>query len=190
MKTLLSALVIFMMLISCTSTKIVTEAQQKELISWGNEKPFEIISHRALPMPTAAFNAIANSGLLAPGNSAGNIDLIGNPNYFKMKGDTLSVYLPYFGERRFGGNYGSTQGGIRFDGIPDGNDITWNAKKQRVEMRFKIKQERDNEIYDILVFIFPNHTTRIDINSSERTPISYIGNIESLVTQTNSKGDI
>jgi len=180
MKILASALVVFILLINCTSTKTVTETQQKELISWGNEKPFEIISHRALPMPTAAFNAVANSGLLAPGNSASNIDLIGSTNYFRMKGDTISAHLPYFGERRFGGNYGGTDGGISFDGVPDSKEITWNSKKQRVEMRFKIKQERDNENYDILIFLFSNHTTRIDINSSERTSISYVGHIEAL----------
>jgi len=183
MKTLESALVVFMLLISCTSTKIVTDTQQKELISWGNERSFEIRSYRALPMPTVAFNAVANSGLLAPGNSANNIDLIGNSNYFKMKGDTISAHLPYFGERRFGGNYGGTDGGISFDGVPDSKEITWNTKKQRVEMRFKIKQERDNENYDILIFLFSNHTTRIDINSSERTSISYVGHIEALETK-------
>lgn len=180
MKTLVSALVIIMVLISCTSTKMVTETQQKELISWGNEKPFEIISHRAMPMQTVAFSAVANSGLLGTGNTANSISLIGSTNYFKMKGDTISAHLPYFGERRFGGNYGSTDGGIHFDGEPDSKEIIWNAKKQRVEMRFKIKQERDNENYDILVFIFPNHTTRIDINSSERTSISYVGDLKPL----------
>jgi len=171
-----------MVFISCTSTKIVTEAQQKEMDSWGNETPFEIVSQRASPMPTSAFIAVANSGLLAPGNTASNIDLIGNANSFKMKGDTISAYLPYFGERQFGGNYGSNEGGIRFDDKPISKEISYNSKKQRVEMRFKIRQERDNELYNILVFIFPNHSTSIYVNSSERTPISYDGEIKTLET--------
>jgi len=179
MKTLVSMLVFLMVFISCTSTKTVTEAQQKEMESWGIETPFEIVSQRASPMPTVAFSAVAR-GLLPPGDTASNIDLIGNANSFKMKGDTISAYLPYFGERQFGGNYGSNEGGIRFDDKPISQEISYNTKKQRVEMRFKIRQERDNEIYNILIFIFPNHNTQIYINSSERTPISYYGEIKAL----------
>jgi len=181
MKTLVSMLVFLMVFISCTSTKIVTEAQQKELNAWGNETPFEIVSHRASPMPTAAFSAVAR-GLLPPGDSANNIDLLGNSNSFKMKGDTISAYLPYFGERHFGGNYGSNEGGIRFDDKPISKEISYNTKKQRIEMRFKIRQERDNELYNILVFIYPNHNTHIYVNSSERTPISYVGEIKAIET--------
>jgi len=189
MKTLVTSLVFLMVFISCTSPKIVTEAQQKEMISWGNEMPFEIISYRASPMPTAAFSAVANSGLLAPGNTASSIDIIGNSNSFKMQGDTISASLPYFGERQFGSNYGSNEGGIKFDDKPMSQEISYNTKKQRVEMRFKIKQERDNEIFDIMIYIFPNHSTQIYVNSTERSPISYSGKIKSLEHKEMTTGD-
>jgi len=183
MKILVSTLVVLMVFISCTSNKIVTEAQQKEMILWGNKTPFKIVSHRASPTPTAAFSAVANSGLLAPGNTAANISLIGNANFFKMDGDTISAYLPYFGERRFGSNYGSNEGGISFNDKPLIKEISYNVKKQRAEMHFRIKQERDNEIYDILILIFANHSAHISVNSSERTPINYYGEIKPLETK-------
>ncbi|MCB0474560.1 MAG: DUF4251 domain-containing protein [Flavobacteriaceae bacterium] len=180
MKTFMWILVLSTLVTACTSTKPLTETEQKELEAWGTETPFEIISNRALPMPTAAFSALANSGMLAPGNSASSIDLTTNSNFFKMKGDTISAQLPYFGERRFGGNYGSNDISIRFNGIPTRRNIALNSGKRRMEMRFRISQEDDNEVYDILVMIFPNKTTRIDVTSSERTPISYNGRIEAL----------
>ncbi len=190
MKTLVFTVAVFMVFISCTSPKIVTEAQQKEMLLWGNQTPFEIVSYRASPIPTAAFSEVANSGLLAPGNTASSIDLIGNSNSFKMDGDTITAYLPYFGERQFGGNYGSNEGGIKFDDKPMSQEISYNSKKRRIEMRFKIKQERDNEIYNIIVYIFPNHSTQIYVNSSERTPISYNGKIKSLEHKEVTIGDI
>jgi len=183
MKTFVSMLVLLIVFISCTSTKVVTEAQRKEMESWGKETPFEIVSHRASPMATAAFSAVANSGLLAPGNTASSISLIGNTNWFKMKGDTISAYLPYFGERRFGNNFGSNEGGIIFNDTPIMKEITYNATKQRVEMHFRVKQNRDNEIYDILIYIFPSHNTSMYVNSSERTQINYDGELKALKTE-------
>ena len=168
---------------ACTSTQPMTEAQKKELLAWGTKTPFEIISNRAMPMPTAAFSALANSGILTPGNTASSIDLTTTSNYFKMEGDTISGRLPYFGERRMGGNYGSNDISIRFDGVPKKSSIEYLNNKQRVEMRFGISQEDDNEQYDILVMIFPNKTVRIDVTSSERTPISYSGTISALKTK-------
>ena len=190
MKTVVSILVVLIVFISCTSTKTITEAQQKEMVSWGNETPFKIVLHRASPTPTAAFSAVANSGLLAPGNTAGNISLTGNANFFKMDGDTISAYLPYFGERRFGSNFGSNEGGISFNDKPLIEEISYNEKKQRVEMHFRVKQERDNEIYDILIFIFANHSTHISVNSSERTLINYYGNIKPLESEEFTKGEL
>lgn len=180
MKTIITAVFAMFLVLSCTSTKTLTDTQKKELISWGNEKPFEIVSHRALPVPTMAFSSVANSGLLAPGNSAGSIDITGTGNYFRMRGDTISAQLPYFGERRFGYNNNSNELGIRFDGLPKIKEINFNEKKQRVDMHFSIKQKSDNEIYDIRVYVYASRSARIDVTSSERTAISFVGNLEPL----------
>ncbi len=190
MKIVVSILVVLIVFIGCTSTKTVTEAQQKEMVLWGVKIPFKILSNRASPTPTPAFSAVANSGLLAPGNSVANISLIGNANFFKMDGDTISAYLPYFGERRFGNNFGNNEGGISFNDKPLIEEIDYNVKKQRVEMHFRIKQERDNEIYDILIFIFANHSTQISVNSSERTLINYYGKIKQLETEEFTKEEL
>ena len=96
-----------------------------------------------------------------------------------MKGDTITAHLPYYGERYMGGGYNNKLA-IEFDDIPDRKEITWNEKKQRAEMRFSIQQKDDNENYNIFIMIFSNNTTRIDINSSERSFITYEGYIKPL----------
>ncbi|MCB0484689.1 MAG: DUF4251 domain-containing protein [Flavobacteriaceae bacterium] len=180
MKTIAVFLMVVAVFAGCTATKKLTDDQREALMSWGTETPFEIVSHRAMPMPTTAFIAVVNSGILSPDNSAGNINLVGNANFFRMKGDTINAYLPFFGERRFGGNYGSNDLAIEFDGIPEKKDITFNEKNQALEMRFSIDQKNDNEQYTILVTIFSGNTTDIQVLSSERSSISYRGNIKPL----------
>ena len=182
MKTLVQAVIMLLLMMSCSSSKLLTEAQKQELQAWGTEKAFEIESDWAKPMPTAAFNAVANTGILGLGNSAGSINILGNINYFKMKGDTITGYLPYYGERYMGGGYNNNIA-IEFNGIPRSKEIKWNEQKQRAEMRFSIYQKDNNELYDIFIMIFSNKTTRMDVNSSERSLITYEGKIKPLESQ-------
>jgi hypothetical protein len=184
MKTLVQTVIILLLMMSCSSTEPLTEAQKLDLQSWGKEKAFIIESDWAKAMPSTALNAIGNTGILGLGNSAGSINLIGNVNYFKMKGDSISGFLPYFGERYVSGGY-NNKIAIEFNDIPDRKKITFNEEKRRTEMRFRIHQEDDNEIYDIFIMVYSNNTARIDVNSSERSYITYEGNIKVLESQQN-----
>ena len=182
MKTLLQAVIILLLMMSCSSSKPLTESQKQELQAWGTERAFVIESDWAKPMPTAALNAVANTGILGLGNSAGSINILGNVNYFKMNGDTISGYLPYYGERHMGGSY-NNKIAIEFNGIPRRKEIKWNEQKQRAEMHFSIHQKDDNELHDIFIMIFSNKSTRMDVNSSERSLITYEGSIKALIAQ-------
>lgn len=182
MKTLVQAVIILLLMMSCSSNKPLTESQKQELQAWGTERAFVIESGWAKPMPTAALNAVSNTGILGLGNSAGSINILGNVNYFKMNGDTITGYLPYYGERYNSGGY-NNKIAIEFNGIPLNKEIKWNEQKRRSEMRFRIYQKDDNELYDIFIMIFSNKTTRIDVNSSERSLITYEGSIKTLLTQ-------
>jgi hypothetical protein len=182
MKTHVQAVIMLLLMMSCSTYKPLTEAQRQELQAWGTEKAFVIESDWAKPMPSAALIAIANTGILGLGNSAGSINILGNVNYFRMKGDTIEAHLPYYGERYMGGGY-NNKTAIAFNDIPDRKEIMWNEQKQRAEMRFSIHQEYDNENFDIFILIFSNNTTRIDVNSSERSFITYEGKIKALESQ-------
>lgn len=139
---------------------------------------FEIRSDWALPLATNSLNSIANAGLLPPGSSAGQISLIGNANYVKVMGDSLSVYLPYFGERQMGGGYNSDGAGIEFIGVPKKMEITKDKEKQRYDIRFEFK--KDSENFMVIITLLPNLQSTININSSQRFPIRYSGSVETL----------
>ena len=179
-KSLLLVLICFGLAISCGSSSRVAEGNggMEPLDTLMSTKNFEIRSNWAMPLATNSMNSLANAGLFPPGSSAGQINLIGNPNYVKVIGDSLSVYLPYFGERQMGGGYDSDGAGIDFEGIPEKLEITKNEEKQRYDIRVKMKDDSENFILTII--LFPNLTSTINVNSSQRFPIRYSGSVQSL----------
>lgn len=150
--------------------------QQGKLVNKLIEKDtFEIQAQWAMPLNA---NLIGQIGLLPPGSAPGNISLQGNGNYFRKMGDSLSIYLPYFGERQLAGNiYGSNNSsGIVFNGKPESNKYKFNSRKKSHEYIFEITNQ--TESFRVLLIIYENLSTRTTINSSHRTTISYTGNIE------------
>ena len=122
-----------------------------------------------MPMANNALNQIA----ARQGGNASRINLIGNPNYLKVKGDSVLAFLPYFGQRQRGGGYNNDGGGIKFEGIPKNYEVTKNNENQRQDIRFDINENSEN--FSVLVSIFPNLNTTINVNSTQRSPISYDG---------------
>ena len=105
-----------------------------------------------------------------------NIDISNITNYLKIKNDSVMAYLPFYGERRFGGAYNNTAG-IEFEGIP--NDFQINkGKKGSYEIRFSIDDKNTNtENYRVYIKLLPDMSSTININSSGRSSIQYRGNI-------------
>ena len=124
MKPLMFVLSLF--LFACASTKTNDSSQLDALL---DQKNFIIESNAALPQVTSAMTSIANSGLLAPGSTAGRIDLVGTHNYLKVMGDSISGYLPYFGQSQGGNAYRNTNMAIQFDGIPSNFEQKKGKKK-------------------------------------------------------------
>lgn len=164
---------------SCGSTEDVAIASLKNQVldNLVAQKSFQIVSEWAQPMNTNAMNSVASSGLLLPGNSGSNISLIGNPNYLKVEGDTISAYLPFFGERQMTGGYGD-RNAIEFKGIPDKLKSSKNSKKNTYTLIFSIKEK--TEVYQVTITLFSNLNSHIHINSSQRNFIRYIGKVSEL----------
>jgi len=163
--------------ISCSSSKkIISPTSKSEALdALVTQKRFTIEANSASPQPTSGFQNVANSGLLGPGNTAGFISLTGSSNFITVKGDSVQVDLPYYGERRMGGGY-NTVNGIKFNGIPKDLIITKNETNLRQTVSFKIKGEA-TEIFTINAILFPNWKSAIRVNSSQRTPISFQGEL-------------
>lgn len=164
---------------SCGSTQktTATAIENQVLEQLVAKKSFLIKSEWAQPMNTNAMNSVASSGLLPPGNSGSNISLIGNLNYLKVEGDTISAYLPFFGERQLTGGF-SDRNAIEFKGIPDKLKISKNTKKNTTTLLFSIKER--TEVYQVTITLFKNLTSYIHINSSQRNFIRYIGNVSEI----------
>lgn len=179
MKKIFLLSTVFMFLMGCGSNKTFTEQDSRAYQSLQDMvalKSFEIVSNTAMPIASASYNRIANSSILGPGNNAGNIDITSNSNKVTVKGDSVQGYLPFFGDQNFGGDYGGTNGGIQFDGIPENYKVVNNDKKHAVEVSFKIDDsKRSNENYDITLTLYPNDRTYIRVASTSRSSIEYNG---------------
>lgn len=170
---------LFVLLINCSAKQVVateTSDRTKELIS---KKRFSIDCTKAYPTPTLGLQSVANTGLLPPGNSVGLINISGNENQFKILGDSITVYLPFYGEQRMAGiSYGRTNNGIQFNGIPDASSFDGKDKKGNQILNFTFKN--NGEQCQAKIKIFPSGHSDININSSHRTSMRYSGTINSL----------
>lgn len=180
MKTKLFLLLMTMVFFACGShsTKTISKVQSQKLDDLIAKKSFEIVNDWASPMGTASMNSVINSGLLGPGNNAGQINLIGNSNYLRIEGDSVSAYLPYFGERQMGGGYDSDGGNIQFEGVPEDYKITQDEQTKRYEISFSINRKIEN--FTVRATLMPNLSSTINITSSQRFPIRYRGKVSEI----------
>lgn len=163
-----------LLMLGCRSAAIQTDSSTIDYLhNLVADKSYEINSYWAFPLMTQGLISVANAGLFMPGSNAGRIDLIGNPNYLKVMGDSVSVSLPYFGERRMGGGYGNNDVGIKFDGIPQDYKAQWVEQKNRYLIEIQFRQK--TETFQLYITLFPSLKGDINVNSTHRTSISYSG---------------
>ena len=96
-------------------------------------------------------------------NISGNYSL-------EVKGDTLVSYLPYFG-RAFQVPYGGGKG-LDFIAVIGEYSAVKDAKGQTL-VTIKVTNEEDTYLYQL--GIFDNGSTTIDVQPTQREPISFSG---------------
>ena len=174
---------LLMLLIGCKSGDSVqqmAEAQQaKELIE---QKDFEVSLQWARPLVSNELSQLYASNLMPIDSRAGQINLSGTSNFIRKIGDSLSVYLPYFGTRQMNVNISDTNGAIEFEGIPEDYKIKYNESKQRHQINFGMKE--DSEKYNVSIMVYSNRRVQVNINSTYRTSIMYTGSVQQLEGQT------
>lgn len=132
----------------------------EELMSLIEGREFEIENNWAIPL------------------GGGRVNLIGNPNSITFKGDSVEVYLPYFGVRHSGGDYGGRDGGIKFEGPVENLVIREDQVKKNIFLTFEHTREMEN--YEFLIRLYPNRNVYTSVNSSQRNSISYQGEVKKL----------
>ena len=166
------------MALSCKSSKSqATDAQIKALARLVENKNYTIESDWAHPQVTNAMQQVLNSGILQPGSAANAINLIGNSNFLTVSGDSITSYLPYFGERQMNVEYGGGDSGIQLIGILEDYAVT-KGKNYSYSISFNAKTK--SESFRVNIILYPNLKSDMNLIGSGRFPISYTGRVESL----------
>ncbi|WP_197022119.1 DUF4251 domain-containing protein [Sediminibacter sp. Hel_I_10] len=166
-------------LMSCGSSKTsATPEQIAKLDQLVREKSFEIESDWASPMATNALLSLQNAGFFPPGSSASNVSLIGNSNYFRIKGDSISAELPYFGEVQMSSGHYGGDASITLEGTIEDYKVNKNEKKNSYTMTFRARSK--NEGYSVFLTLFPSGRTSLRLNGDKRFSIEYTGDVMAL----------
>lgn len=158
-----------------------TQAQLKNLQELVASKSFEIESNWAMPLWTSSMNSISNAGLLPVGSSGSQISLIGNSNYLKVEGDSVSAHLPYYGERQMGAGYSNNTSAIQFKGVPENYRVIEDEKSNSKEISFNINNK--TESFRVHISLYPDFSSNINVNSTSRFSIRYKGEVKPIMGQ-------
>ena len=104
------------------------------------------------------------------------INLIGNPNHVRVIGDSISVFLPYFGVRTGGGGAYGGSGGIKIENRIVELEIEFDDKKRKINLKFNAFD--GTEKVEFYMSIFGGGNTNINAFSNTRSNISYDGSSE------------
>ena len=172
-------MMIFMVLIAGCGASQKTYEANSMLDELMTQKEFKIAIRSAQPMNTQAWNQIANSGLLQPGNNASRIDLSGEGYFIKIVGDSVSANIPYYGERQMGGGYNSNSG-IQFNAIAEDLEIVKDEEKHGYQISFNVDSADVSETFFVNTTVGTGLGSIVYIRSSHRNRIQYAGTVTSI----------
>jgi len=131
------------------------------------------------PFNSASTTQVSNRLLQNTGNNASRIDVRGDGNFIELKNDTITAYLPFFGESRIsGGGVGGQSIAIEIEEPLKDLKKTINPKKETLELEFKATQkEGDKDKYQIKIEIFANYKASVNVSPVYRTFIRYDGKL-------------
>lgn len=101
------------------------------------------------------------------------IDLTTNPNFIKFKPDFIKSEMPFFGRGYSGLAYGASDTGLKFEGKPEKYTVKKIKKGYLIEATVKGQQD----VFDITLSVYLDGGATLSINSNNRSPISYFGEI-------------
>lgn len=167
MKSLILIFGLALMTISCGSQIYLDPATLNSVIE---KKEFDFNATKAFPMSSdviGIMNSLPNAG-------ASRI-LTLDPGYgFNLKKELLSVYLPYFGRAYNVSPGDANNGGIRFES-KDFYIKQSTIRKGNTLLVITPKDQKVNYVFNLE--IFKNGSAFLSVDSSDRQPISYDGNL-------------
>lgn len=177
MRTLLYISTLLVLLVSCKSMDTaLSTAEANKTKSLVETADFEIVMNWAIPMGSNELNQL--NELLPLDSRTGRINLVGTTNYIRKQGDSLQIYLPYYGTRQMNANPTDINGAIEFEGIPENYKVTYKEGKAQSLISFKFKENQ--EVYNMYITIEANQRVYVSVNSTYRTSIRYTGAVRAL----------
>jgi len=167
------SVLLFVVFMSCKSSSSLTDTEINNFENLVASKHFTIKNDWAYPQVTSAVSQVLNSNILPPDSNTGAINLIGNPNFLTIKKDSVSSYLPFYGERQIKVAYAGTDSAIAFNGVMENFNIT--TKKDRKILKFYA--ESNSETFNVTIILYPNKKSIINLFSASRLSIRYNGNV-------------
>ncbi|MFV5695893.1 DUF4251 domain-containing protein [Flavobacterium sp. LB3P122] len=165
MKIKTAILVLFLSLILTSSY-----AQEKSKKQLRAELKIEKEKQIAALVNSKAFVFIGRTAL---GQGFRSIDLTTNSNYVEFKPDIIKSEMPFFGRGYSGIDYGNGNGGLNFEGSPK----EFTTEKGRKAYQIKATVNGDTDVYILFLSVFFEGNATLTINSNNRSPISYNGEI-------------
>ena len=161
---------------SCSGSKaVVSEEAKLELKQQADSRNIKVKAEWAIPLTTNALASVYASGLLPPGSNVSRINLINTPNAFEMRGDSIYVDLPYYGERRIVSGYPGGEG-LRFNGAIEDYKSEFDNKTGAYRITFDADDRAER--FDVTILLFPGQRATMMFYSTQRNPIRYEGVIE------------
>lgn len=176
MKFIYCFVIIALSLFACGSSKsTATPAEIENLKKMVEQKSFEIESDYANPVATTALMSLQNAGLFPVGSTASSVSLLGNPNYLRVKGDSVYAELPYFGEVQMP-SYDARGSGIQIKSLMEDYEANQNQKSKAYDLKFNADGE--HESFNVYITLFPNGRSSIRISGGKRNSIEYTGRVK------------
>lgn len=175
------AIMVSMLAFSCKSSESMAERTQalNNLETKINNKNFKIDINTVIPFNTNATTQVLNNLMRYTGNTGNRITV--NGYYITFKNDSISGYLPYYGEQQLSSNRYNSDLGIEFSGKPKEYSLDKHKRKDAYIMKFTINDEKDTvETYRVFITFFPSNTADVNIVTSHRNGISYRGQLEAI----------
>ena len=192
MKALFTLLCFTVMLLSsCNSyrenvTYGKIELPATDLLSY---RDWDIRSDYAFPVLDETAKLKTEVGSIPSGSTEDRIYIRQQKNYFKIKGDSIWVNLPYYGYSEKDNDTLATNDffknpTIQFVGLPDNLEMRKPKKNQVVNL--KVDFTKDEDRYRALIMVYKDRHTRIILMGRNLSAIQYRGELEK---QPTIKGD-
>lgn len=165
----------------CQASKATASPEELQALEQQvNSRNIRVKMDWAIPLTTRGVVSVANAGLLPPGNNIARINLINTPNSFEMRGDSVYIDLPYFGERQVVMDYPGAKG-IDFTGVMENFRSSQDRKDQSYRLTFDTSDR--SERFDVSLKVFPGQRAILVFYSNQRNTIRYEGVLENPQTE-------